>query len=195
MTLLLQRYGRDGFTRGDDGAQHDGPERGHGLPLLLLLLPKTSLRLILKQRWAADHKNVLLNSLFPGGLNLNLMKTESLWHQHVGYSSGYGQSPHYGLPASPLPTGAVLWAANWNSFWDQDFGNLGNLWSESPWSSIWDHEVMPIVPCGAHCSLSTGQWMICHSGGIANSAMTLYSEILCSNQQVNLKVKDVEQQN
>ena len=44
----------------------------------------------------------------PGGLNLNLMKTESLWHQHVGYSSGYGQSPHYGLPASPLPTGAVL---------------------------------------------------------------------------------------
>jgi len=43
-----------------------------------------------------------------GGLNLNLMKTESLWHQHVGYSSGYGQSPHYGLPSSPLPTGAVL---------------------------------------------------------------------------------------
>ena len=58
-----------------------------------------------------------------GGLNLNLMKTESLWHlnQHAaGYGSSYGQSPHYGLPSSPLPTGAVLWAPNGNSFWDEN---------------------------------------------------------------------------
>ena len=50
-------------------------------------------------------------SVLLGGLNLNLMKTESLWHlnQHAaGYGSSYGQSPHYGLPSSPLPTGAVL---------------------------------------------------------------------------------------
>ena len=50
LILLFQRDGRDGVTRGDDGTQHDGPEGQHGLPLLLLLLTKTSLRLILKQR-------------------------------------------------------------------------------------------------------------------------------------------------
>ena len=55
-----------------------------------------------------EHSMMDLKGGIPGGLNLNLMKTESLWHQHVGYSSGYGQSPHYGLPSSPLPTGAVL---------------------------------------------------------------------------------------
>ena len=101
-----------------------------------------------------SHHSSSINLFSPGGLNLNLMKTESLWHQHVGYSSGYGQSPHYGLPSSPLPTGAVLW----NSFWDQYLGNFGNLWSRLSSLSMWDHEVMPLD--------LLGQWMIWYGGKI-----------------------------
>ena len=48
----MQRYGRDGVSGRDDGSQHDGLEGRDGLALLLLLLPKATLWLILKQRWA-----------------------------------------------------------------------------------------------------------------------------------------------
>ena len=44
---------------------------------------------------------IILNSHISG-LNLGLMKSESLWHQAASYGAGYGGSPvNYGLPTSP----------------------------------------------------------------------------------------------